>query len=194
MAFCSVPLVSQEAVDKYVLLDSAVKVLKMQNPKGWSITRHGSRVVMTRSDSILVATSYSDYKPGKPLTEFTAVKYKYQLFIDFHEPDLNFTGDLRRLVNDSISRLISRFNKKNYGKGEYYIHLEAIELLEKMKLKEPVHLNHFDIVFSDNCADDWIPYEQKDIEHLPFEPPTRFQRSLSDLKARICGWFKEWGI
>jgi hypothetical protein len=192
--FCLSLSFTAQSLEKYVLIDTAMKALKKMQPKGWAISRHGSRIVMTKNDSILVATSYSDYKPGKPLTDFASVKYKYQLFIDFYEADLDFSFRLRQMINDSLERVKKSFDKKSYGKGEYYIHLEAVETLERMKLKDPVQLKHFDVRFSDNCAEDWILYEWKDVEHLPFEPPTKFQRSIREIKTRIAEIFSESGI
>jgi hypothetical protein len=185
---------SQEGSDKFFLIDSAFKLIKTQDIKGWTVSRHGTRIVLTKTDSVLVATSYSNYKPGKPLTDFAQVKYKYQLFLDFSEKTLSFGNSLDKTVNDSLDELIKKFQKKNYGKGDYYKHFELIDRLEKMKIKEATHLKNFDIRFSDNCPADWIPYEWKDVEHLPFEPPTKFQKGMEKMKTRLGELLEEWGI
>jgi hypothetical protein len=184
----------EKTMDKFTLLDSSCSLLRFHSFKGWTLSKAGSRIILTKTDSILVATSYSDYKPGKPVSDFAPVRYKYQLFIDFVEKPLDFNKSLNKTVNDSIDKIIQSFHKKKYGKGEYYSHLEAIELLEKMKVKNDESLNNINIRFSDNCAGDWVPYEMQDIKYLPFEPPTRFMRGMEDMKKRIVEMLRENGI
>jgi hypothetical protein len=69
-----------------------------------------------------------------------------------------------------------------------------MEELEKMKMKEPGRLKHFDLKFTDNCATDWIPYEMKDVQHAPFEPPTSFQKQISEMKEKMTKLLLEGGI
>lgn len=183
-----------KAQDKFSRMDSALKVLKSNYKSGWTFSRFGSRIIATKNDSVYVATSFSDYKPGKYPAECPALKFRYQMYIDFYEPDFEFTGGMYKMINDSLDKLIRSFRKKKYGRGEYFMHLEAVETLERMKWQEPVHLLYFDIRFSDNCAADWIPYVADDMRHAPFLPPTSFQTEMRGMKENIGRILKTSGI
>jgi hypothetical protein len=96
--------VSAQSSEKFSQLDSAIKILKSNYPKDWSFSKYGSRIIATKKDSVFIATSYTEYKPGKPLHEMVHLKHKYQLFLDFYEPDLDFMNGMHKMINDSLDK------------------------------------------------------------------------------------------
>lgn len=188
---------AQNTSGAYSFIDTVYTKLKSALPEGWNIVKHGSRIVFTKSDSVLCATAESDYKPLAPLSIYPPVKYKIQLYLDFTDKSTYPNEKYLNSVNAGIDTLIKKADANpTHTKQAYAQNEEQKKLLKRIRSQngEIVFLKYVNARFDDNYPDDWIVYEYKDVENAPFKKPSVLQLGIEQLKKSVIEELKKMSI
>ena len=181
---------SQTIESRSLSLNSVVSILQSNFNSDWSLKRFGYRIILEKKDSVFIFNGGELVSP----TRDNAVRYRYQLFLDFRDNDFQYKDAIRKAVNDSIKMIIAEYRNLKFVKGKFITQTEAIEMLETRLIPEPFVLKQYDLWFSDNTNMDWIICEASEIRHFPLPSPTQFQSKLISIKEEIKNLLRQNGF